>query len=539
MMTMREGLVVAALAFVAFACHQAPRSPASPTLAPSASVSSPFDPIADQWTSARVGMGAQLDDRWREFRRLSRRLDRATALTMLKDPRPAVRAWGAQYVLERDLADIGSLRPLLQDDAPVFTQKGCVGDVEPLSLVVSELIAMAGDASEPLDSLDAGIDADDPMLLALKEASVVDASIDPTNRAAMMRGLGPRSAGVVARAAEMLLAEPIYHRPAVREAVRTAMLAHLKKELAGRLGVEEIIAHMPDPTTGPRADRRRAVLEALRSAHVERTTTLVEPLLVDTANPSTPPPSLRESLRVAAVHALSVSGDARAAELLVRLTHDGDYDVRRAAVAGYVASAAADPVRAASLVEASLKNIDPRTNRPDAWAGRDLAADVAAIATPRALDWTERHPQGDGESIFYEMPPHPLPAACEWLRARVHVVPSWVSWTTLPSDSERKRVEGLLHTFGRCATKEDLPLLRERAPWSETFLVIGDVPDLERLMTDSSVMRIQAAERLYWLGAKASVRKIREAAKVPPLEPDLEVIADDLERRPSPSTANP
>jgi hypothetical protein len=126
MLMMRRGLVVAALAFVALGCHRTPRPPASPSpsLAPNTSVSSPFDPIADEWTSMRVGSAGRLAVGWRVFRRLSRRLDRATALTMLKDPRPAVRAWGAQYVLERDLADIGSLRPLLHDDAPVSTQRG-------------------------------------------------------------------------------------------------------------------------------------------------------------------------------------------------------------------------------------------------------------------------------------------------------------------------------------------------------------------------------------------------------------------------------
>jgi hypothetical protein len=350
-----------------------------------------------------------------------------------------VRAWGAEYVIERRPEALAALAPLLHDDAIVETQSGCIGDEKRVATLVSELLASA----------------DGPQVRAFKEAAALDASLAPADRGVLLGGLGPDSGETVRRAVEALLGVPGEHRV--------------------------------------------GALEALSTAHVERTTAMVKPFLGSHVQARTVPFS--EAL--AAVHALSVSGDATATTLLLALTLDPREEIRRAAAAGYIASPFADPAIVSTL---ELRYLD----------GSHLATDIAAIATPRALAWLDAHGgYADG------LPRRPPREACAWLRAKITRAAADVRHVRYPTDE-----------FTHCATRDDLPVLRAVAPDGAWVTTLGEAKDVEAFLARWPES-LYAADRLYWLGAKDAVPQLRALAETS-AELELVLVADDLEgvRRP-------
>jgi hypothetical protein len=82
---------------------------------------------SNRYTSAQVGYTGGLSPEWLAWWRLSKYLDRETALKLLHHPTPSVRVWIARIVFERFPDDRESVFPLMHDKSMVETQFGCMG----------------------------------------------------------------------------------------------------------------------------------------------------------------------------------------------------------------------------------------------------------------------------------------------------------------------------------------------------------------------------------------------------------------------------
>ncbi len=91
------------------------------------------------YTGETVDMGDE-STAWIAHIRLSKLLDRETALELLHHPIATVRVWVARIILERFPEDREQVLPLLQDQSSVHTERGCITLEDDVALLVKELL---------------------------------------------------------------------------------------------------------------------------------------------------------------------------------------------------------------------------------------------------------------------------------------------------------------------------------------------------------------------------------------------------------------